>query len=455
MARTPEGWKLVWKRGIAHVRFRLRGRRHTVTTCQRDPGKAAEVAGQIYADFVSGRVRRASSGALVHPATPLDEICAEWIADIEPELGQGTDSTYEVYARHWCKHFESIGNVNVSAIGSYQRERLKSVQRPTVVKERSALRRFLTWCVEKGYLGDVPEFPPLAKKAPGTRHRQGRRKPLVDLTPAEVEAILAALPAWSQRRRKGERFPVRPYFVFAYETGLRPEGTIDRLLGGDVTLAGLHIRPECDKNRWERVVPLTERARAAVASVGALGDHDPIFGVHDRRAAFRRACAAALGEQRGKLVTPYDLKHARVTHLVDAGAPATGITFLTGTEAALDRYVHPTRRAAEQAIGFNSGSVSVEKECEGEDLNLHGSYPASTSSEIASENPEEIESSLSRDPAANATQDPDSGSGDPNPSALILVPALEALALAAESALRPRRRVFYGTLVRKRGKGVA
>ena len=36
---------------------------------------------------------------------------------------------------------------------------------------------------------------------------------------------------------------------------------------------------------------------------------------------FRQACEKALGTERGELVTPYDLKHARVTHLLEAGAP--------------------------------------------------------------------------------------------------------------------------------------
>ena len=166
MARTAEGWKLVWRRGIGCVRFRLKGKRHEISTLQREPAQAAEVAAQIYSDFVSGRVKRASTGALIHPATPLDELCANWIADIMPELGDGTDKTYETYARHWSPRFQTIGGVSTPSIGDYQRKRLGEVQRSTI-----GLSRFLGWLVEKEMLGEVPTFPKLAKKATGTRHK--------------------------------------------------------------------------------------------------------------------------------------------------------------------------------------------------------------------------------------------------------------------------------------------
>jgi hypothetical protein len=126
----------------------------------------------------------------------------------------------------------------------------------------------------------------------------------------------------------------------------------------------------------------SSRAREAIRSLGARRADEPLFGVHDYRTVFRKACIKALGTERGELPTPYDLKHARVTHLLDAGAPVTGIRFLTGTNVALDHYVQSTRRAAEQAIGGHSGDEATTEECEGEDLNLHGSYPASTSIEF-------------------------------------------------------------------------
>lgn len=133
------------------------------------------------------------------------------------------------------------------------------------------------------------------------------------------------------------------------------------------------------------------RTRQRPEEFGHPKPTEPLFGEHDYRAVFRKACVQALGTERGELVTPYDLKHARVTHLLECGAPIPGIKFMTGTDVALDHYRQPSRGAAEAAIEGHSGDgakkpvgSSPEKikkpRCEGEDLNLHGSYPASTSS---------------------------------------------------------------------------
>src|SRR5258706_13656941 len=116
MARNAEGWKVRPKRGVYEVRFRHEGRRYEISTRSRDPRAAKETAKRIYADIVSGRVKRSASGALIHPATPLDELAADWIDAITPELGRGTDATYEVYARCWTGYFPTIGDVRSASI---------------------------------------------------------------------------------------------------------------------------------------------------------------------------------------------------------------------------------------------------------------------------------------------------------------------------------------------------
>jgi integrase len=296
-------------------------------------------------------VKRATTGALVHPTTPLDELAAKWIADITPELGRKMDKTLETYARHWSKHFKTIGNLSPATIGDYSRKRLSHVVRDTVVKELTAFRRFLLWCVEKEYLHTCPVVPMPGEKVTGTRHASGRRAPQIALTPEQAVAIIAELPEWSRRSRKdGRRHPIRAFFEWLYETGLRPEGTVELLEPRDVTPFGLNIRPELDKNRWSRVVPLSLAARAAYARLGELEPGEPIFGDHDRRDALRKAATAVLGEDAGKLVTPYDFKHTRVTAWFDEGRDVLGVEYLTGTKYALDRYAHASRRAAEKIV---------------------------------------------------------------------------------------------------------
>jgi len=62
--------------------------------------------------------------------------------------------------------------------------------------------------------------------------------------------------------------------------------------------------PKVDKNRWERVVPLSNRARAALTSLKRGEPGELLFGKHDYRTAFVAGAKAALGEERGKYVTP-------------------------------------------------------------------------------------------------------------------------------------------------------
>ena len=381
MARRAEGWKLVKRGDIWRVRFTYQDRRYEITTGERDSRKAEVIAAQIYADVVSGRVSRANNGALIHPTTPLDELCADWIAAIEPELGRDTGSTYTVYSGHWSAFFGSIGSVNTGNVSNYSRERLKKVVRETVIKELSALRRFLLWCFEQGHVREVPLVRPPSKKATGKRHPQGRRAPM-PITPAQVSAIVSKLPAQS-RTRKGKSWPIRDRFEFAYETGLRPE-CIDGLEERDLTAFGLHIRPELDKNRWERTIPLSDRALEILTASVTGTPSRRFFGEHDRRESWRKAAIAALGAGDGKRVNPYDLKHARVSQWRREGKNPLGIKFLTGVDEALEEYLHPTRTDAEQVLWGVSGAPTGAGECEGRDLNPHGSYPTSTSSESGS-----------------------------------------------------------------------
>jgi hypothetical protein len=134
---------------------------------------------------------------------------------------------------------------------------------------------------------------------------------------------------------------------------------------------------------------------------------------------------------------------------------------MTGTDVALDHYMQPSRRAAEAAIGGHSGDGAKKgvgsppenlkkPRCEGEDLNLHGSYPASTSIKSRSKFPQDSAKSSKSKTAATGRSKVVSGDRPPN----VLVPALEALSLAAERAFG-RRFVEVSSITRRHRKGVA
>ncbi len=419
MARTTESWKLISRRGIWSVRFSHEGVRYEFSTRTRDRRQATVFAAQIYGEVLAGRVKKDVEGKLVHPATSLADLVGEWIVAIAAEIGRNTDKTYETYGKHWVGHFETIGNVNPATIGTYQRTRLLSVVRTTVVKERSALRRFLSWLVERQILRAVPEFPPLAKKALGTR-KVGRRGAPTPLTPEQVERLLAALPEWTTDRH-GNSISVRARLVFAYETALRPT-LIDLIEWEDLVPKGLRIRKELDKNRRDRVVPLSQRAQEALARVRRPGATGRIFGEHDLRASFTTAAKKALGRALGSEVTQYDLKHARVTAWERTGMSVAGMEYLTGTKKALASYVLASREAAEAIVRAPDSGDQLGtwpgKLCEGEDSNLHGSYPASTSSSWGPKKPAEKPEAAPAESAAKRPPERNSGDRPQSPEAL-------------------------------------
>lgn len=396
MARHPEGFKCKPKKGtgVYHVRFTYQGVRREVTTGTKDPREAAERAPRIYADAIEGRL---TFGGVkpAHPGTPLAELTAEWIEAITPQLGPKTPDTYTVYAGHWIRHFGTIGNVTTASIGKYDNQRLARVQRSTLNKERFTLGIFLRWCKTEGKIQEVPEFPEINKKATGTPHKQGRAIPGEPPNEEQVEAILADMKGQAKR-----------FHEALYETALRPISTLRRLRPADLTPFGLHIRKECDKNRKPRTIPVSDRARRALT--------EGLPFTEDHSDAFYAACKRVFGDDCPW--TPYDLKHSRITRWLDEGRPIGGISELTGVSIATitKRYAHATRRAAELVLWGHSGAIMKDDSCEGQDLNLHGSYPASTSSKSGEAIPREKQQSETDSRAALVTKKKLSGAEHQN-----------------------------------------
>lgn len=254
--------------------------------------------------------------------------------------------SYLYYARTWCNRWTKLGELTATELRAWARERLGQVARVTVRKEVGALRGLLAWAKEEGLLSAVPVIE-LPKRAAGTRQR--RRRP-VPLSPEQVRQILAHVPERSQRpTHAGRLFPIRAYLEFLYETGLRP-----------VTVAALEVprswRPgqrvleiddEEDKSVWGRAVPLSRRALELLAEHAP--ESGPIWGTYRALEAIK-AAAVAVGLPRE--VAVYDLRHARLTHLSDAGASRSAIQLLAGHRHAdtSARYLHPLEGAARAAL---------------------------------------------------------------------------------------------------------
>lgn len=359
MGRHAEGWKLEWRHGIGYVRFTHAKRQYLISTGKRDIGAAGEEAARLYSRVISGGVARPSATRSLS-AAPLTTLWAEWLASLVGTLDVETLKTYEtIYVgKHWPDHYDKLSDMcSEAARERYRSARLKKATASTVKKETWTQDKFLRWCKKNKAIGETPARLEWDKRTLGTRTGKQRVK-VRRLTKAQVAAFLAALPEWREtgrRATKNKPYAIRGRFVFMYETSLRP-ATLNELRWSDWTGQTLIIRDESDKVRFGREVPLTavatrvlEMVREEAAARGVrTAEADLIFGKH----LYRKTIARAAKKAGVDGVAPYDLRHARATHLADDGASLTGIGHILGHKQATttSRYLHGSMRAAEEAL---------------------------------------------------------------------------------------------------------
>lgn len=344
MARRAEGWKLSLERGWYYLRFRHAGRRFKLALNTEDAGEAARRAPEAYAEAIQGKRGR----VILSATAPLEEACAAWLASLEGPggLDATTVRSYLYYARTWCDRWQRLGELTTTELRAWVRDRLGQVVRSTVRKEVGAMRGLLGWAKEEGLVAAVPLIE-LPRRAPGTRQR--RRRP-VPLSPEQVRQLLAHVPEVSQRpTRAGRLFPIRAYLEFLFETGLRPV-TVAALEVPRSWAPGqreLQIDDAEDKSIWGRAVPLSRRALEILAQHAP--EAGPIWGTYRALEAIK---AAALAVGLPREVAVYDLRHARLTALADAGASRAGLQLLAGHRSAdtTNRYLHPLEGAARAAL---------------------------------------------------------------------------------------------------------
>lgn len=359
MGRPSRGYKLrELPGGCWQVRFSHAGKRYELSTEELDLDRAEAKARQIYAAVISGRW--APGSQLAAPGAPVWQVAAGWLDAIESMVEKTTRKQYGIYVTaHWQPHFKEMeAFARPTMVPSYVRARLKSVRRRTLQKELSALRGFLAWCHEVGHLPEAITIPKLTVKSPGTPDQRKKHKSVpIELTVADVRAILALLPEMSKGSRVRPPFPIRDFFTVCYETGLRPDATVAHLEPGDLRAGELAVRDEIDKARFGRSVPLTPLARECLER-HATRPGKPIFGKASR-ATYLRAAALLAGKPG---VSAYDFRHNRATHLMESsGNNILGVGYLLGhTQATTtNRYARQTHRAAVTVLssGLFSGSV--------------------------------------------------------------------------------------------------
>jgi integrase len=341
MGRNAEGYRLRRPRrpgATWTVRFRIDGRRCEHSTGERDRAAADREGRAIYAAALSGRRHGRAAPRVEEGAV------SEWLSTAS--LREPTRKTYEEYAAPWI----AAGlRLEASALATYARKRLREIKAKSLRSELSALRGLCRYMVDTGLLDELPAFPTVPSSATGTPSKVRRRTKAPELSAAEVRKVLRALPERSSRAR----FVVRDFYRLAYETGLRPS-TLERLSVPEHWGRGetqLRITVDVDKEGFDREVPLTPEARRLLARCAP--ECGLIFGVR-RRYPFVHAAAKAAGLSpvKAAVLTGQHFRSARTTHLLDAGAPLTGVQWLVGHKHAstTDKYVRPSMRAALVAL---------------------------------------------------------------------------------------------------------
>ncbi|MDJ0946821.1 MAG: site-specific tyrosine recombinase XerD [Kiloniellales bacterium] len=201
----------------------------------------------------------------------------------------------------------------------------------TAARRLSTLRQFHKFLYAEGFRGDDPAA---ALDSP----RQGRRLPKV-LSEAEVDALLAA----ARARRGPEALRLLALLELLYASGLRVSELVS------LPLAAVRRDPRVifvrGKGGRERLVPLGEPARAAVAAylpqrrhfLPDKADSPWLFpsGGRDGHLTRQRVgqllkeLAVEAGIPRNK-VSPHVLRHAFATHLLDHGADLRALQQMLG-----------------------------------------------------------------------------------------------------------------------------
>ncbi len=267
-----------------------------------------------------------------------------------------SEHTRRAYVSDVRRFAESAGaapaRVRPDDVRAFLAGRHRTTSAATLGRNLAALRCFFRWLVREG----VREADPTLG-IPAPRAARGLPRPIA------VDDCQVLLGAASELADPEAASALRDQAMFEllYGAGLRV-GELVGLDGRDADLTSGELRV-WGKGGKERVVPLPQLARAAVARWLALRRRpgvlaEPLFvslrrpaaarrlGVRDvRRRLDRRALGAALAGR----IHPHRLRHSYATHLLDMGADLRAIQELLG-HASLSTTQKYTAVSAERLV---------------------------------------------------------------------------------------------------------
>jgi integrase/recombinase XerD len=235
----------------------------------------------------------------------------------------------------YCSDLALASDVLAGALGQATAEDLtrlaggwQDLSHATVARKSAALRRFFAFLADEGHRSDDPG---------GALPRLGTRRPLPKvLGHADVDRLFAAI---------AERLAAQPLdprdlrlaalVELLYGSGLRATELVSLPRG-----AVAADRPYCilrGKGGRERLVPISDRARAAVAAWRAHVPADQPWLFPSGKSFLSRVrlfqLLRALGADAGippDRISPHVLRHAFATHLLEGGADLRALQTMLG-----------------------------------------------------------------------------------------------------------------------------
>ncbi|GGB15334.1 tyrosine recombinase XerD [Sphingomonas metalli] len=206
-------------------------------------------------------------------------------------------------------------------------ESWRDLSRATVARKAAALRRFFAFLREEGHR---PDDPGDALPRPGA----ARPLPKV-LTPADVDRLFAVIAARLDAGRKPADLRLAALVELLYGSGLRASELVS--LPRNAIAVDRPYLVLKGKGGRERMVPLSDRARAAVAAwrERVPADQPFLFPSGQKHLSrvrlfqLMRELAAAAGIPPDR-VSPHVLRHAFATHLLAGGADLRALQTMLG-----------------------------------------------------------------------------------------------------------------------------